>query len=60
MKRFIAIALCALMLAGTVITSNAFPVFVDETYTVGDADNDGKCNAIDSLEIKRVAPLLRR
>lgn len=42
MKRFIAIALCALMLAGTVITSNAFPVFVDETYTVGDADNDGK------------------
>ena len=53
MKRFIAIALCALMLAGTVITSNAFPVFVDETYTVGDADNDGKCNAIDSLEIKK-------
>ena len=41
------------MLLGAAFTAGAFPLLVDETYAVGDADNDGKSNALDLIEIKK-------
>ena len=53
MKRIVAIVLSLVMLLGATFTANAFPLLVDETYTVGDADNNGESNAFDLIEIKR-------
>lgn len=53
MKRIIAIMLSLVMLLGAAFTAGAFPLLVDETYAVGDADNDGKSNALDLIEIKK-------
>ncbi len=53
MKRIISILLVSAMLVGMAITANAFPLLVDETYIVGDADNDGKSNGMDLLEMKK-------
>ncbi len=59
MKKIIAALLCILMLASSVVSASAlkgnsgiYETIVSD-YVLGDANNDGAINAMDSLEIKK-------
>ena len=54
MKRFISFILCALMIVSAAsISVSAFDIKVDQSYVVGDANNDGSIDMADSLSVKK-------
>jgi len=60
MKKIISALLCLMMISATVISSAAlignghkYNMVVENTFTLGDANDDGSVNAIDALEIKK-------
>ena len=60
MKKIIAALLCVVMLLSTVVSVSAlrendhgYNIVVEDTFTLGDANDDGLANAMDSLEIKK-------
>lgn len=54
MKRFFAMFICALMVVGTfIIPSSALTFKVEETFSVGDVDDDGEVNMKDSFALRK-------
>ncbi|MBR6675800.1 MAG: hypothetical protein IKL24_00525, partial [Clostridia bacterium] len=53
MKRIVSVLLSLLMLVGSLVTCiSAAEIKEDDSYMLGDVDNSGSVNAIDSLTIK--------
>ena len=60
MKKIVAALLCVMMIFSTVVSVSAlkenghgYNIIVEDTFKLGDANDDGLANAIDALEIKK-------
>ncbi|MBR6650644.1 MAG: DUF4838 domain-containing protein [Clostridia bacterium] len=60
MKKIVAALLCVMMIFSTVVSvaalrenGHGYNIIVEDTFKLGDANDDGLANAIDALEIKK-------